>query len=141
MTKKSIVALVSAVVLFGLGTYAMVYTATEVPKTYDGSDGPDVLELYNNAQIAEEQGAADIASKGGLYGEGGYDKPADGVAQIIVESDLTSAKAQNAVAAVVFDYRGFDTIGESFILLCAISGAHVILHSGKKKKEAEDHEV
>ena len=43
--------------------------------------------------------------------------------------------AQNNVAAVVFDYRGFDTLGESFILLTAIAGSFVILSMAKKKKE------
>jgi multisubunit Na+/H+ antiporter MnhB subunit len=41
----------------------------------------------------------------------------------------------------VFDYRGYDTLGESFILLTAIAGSFVILsRSGKKsaKKEGED---
>ncbi len=121
MTKKSAAALVAALVIFALGAYAMIFTALAVPKAYDGSD-TDVTQLYANPD------QYDVSDP-------------DGVADIIVKTNLQQTKAQNNVAAVVFDYRGFDTIGESFILLCAISGAHVILHRSKKKKEAENHEV
>lgn len=116
-SKKGIVALIAALIIFGLGTYAMIYTATQVPKTYDGSK-TDVTELYNNPS------SYDVSNP-------------DGVADIIVKTNLEQTKAQNDVSSIVFDYRGFDTIGESFILLCAISGAHVILHK-HGKKEAED---
>ncbi len=117
MTKKNRAALVAAVVSVALGAYAMIFTAIAVPKTYDGSD-TDVT------QLAADPGSYDVSDP-------------DGVADIIVKTNLEQTKAQNNVAAVVFDYRGFDTIGESFILLCAISGAHVILHRSKKK-EAEE---
>lgn len=33
----------------------------------------------------------------------------------------------NMVSAVNFDYRGFDTLGEEFMLLCAVTGATVLL--------------
>jgi multicomponent Na+:H+ antiporter subunit B len=36
----------------------------------------------------------------------------------------------NAVTAVVFDYRGFDTLGEEFILFGAISGVVLLLRRG-----------
>ncbi len=35
--------------------------------------------------------------------------------------------ANNAVTAVVFDYRGFDTIGEATVLFAAVSGVLVTL--------------
>ena len=60
------------------------------------------------------------------------------VGDVIVKTNLEKTEAQNVVAAVVFDYRGFDTMGESFILLTAIAGSYVILsssHSGKGKKK------
>jgi multicomponent Na+:H+ antiporter subunit B len=37
--------------------------------------------------------------------------------------------ATNAVAAVVFDYRGFDTVGEEFIFFAAVMGVSVLLRS------------
>ena len=36
---------------------------------------------------------------------------ADGVAEIITGTGLAETRAVNNVAAVVFDYRGFDTLG------------------------------
>lgn len=66
----------------------------------------------------------------------------DGVADIIVEKNVSEANAVNNVAAIVFDFRGYDTLGESFILLTAIAGSFVILARNKKeKKEDEAHEV
>ena len=66
----------------------------------------------------------------------------DGVADIIVEKNVSEANAVNNVAAIVFDFRGYDTLGESFILLTAIAGSFVILARKKKeKKEDEAHEV
>ncbi|MDQ2802715.1 MAG: hypothetical protein M3Y41_08530 [Pseudomonadota bacterium] len=33
----------------------------------------------------------------------------------------------NMVSAVNFDYRGFDTLGEEFMLLCAVTGTVMLL--------------
>jgi multicomponent Na+:H+ antiporter subunit B len=35
--------------------------------------------------------------------------------------------AANVVAAVVFDYRGFDTVGEELLLLAAVMGTALLL--------------
>ena len=40
-----------------------------------------------------------------------------------------------AFAAVVFDFRGYDTLGESFVLLIAITGATVILRRKRDRWE------
>jgi multicomponent Na+:H+ antiporter subunit B len=42
----------------------------------------------------------------------------------------------NVVTAVVFDYRGFDTMGEEFILFAAVVGV-VLLLRGREKEEPE----
>ena len=47
----------------------------------------------------------------------------------------------NNVAAVVFDFRGYDTLGESFILLTAIAGSFVILAMSHHGEEDEKDEV
>jgi len=49
-----------------------------------------------------------------------------------VNEDLQKTNAVNAVTAVVFDFRGYDTMGESFILITAISGSMAILRKAKK---------
>ena len=40
--------------------------------------------------------------------------------------------ANNAVTAVVFDYRGFDTLGEATILFTAVAGVLLIFRRIKK---------
>ncbi len=40
---------------------------------------------------------------------------------------LPQRHATNAVTAVVFDYRGFDTMGEEFILFAAVTGVVLLL--------------
>ncbi len=37
----------------------------------------------------------------------------------------------NMVSAVNFDYRGFDTLGEEFMLLCAVTGVAVLLRGAR----------
>ena len=37
----------------------------------------------------------------------------------------------NAVSAVNFDYRGFDTLGEEFMLVCAVTGVVVVLRGNR----------
>jgi multicomponent Na+:H+ antiporter subunit B len=39
----------------------------------------------------------------------------------------------NAVTAIVFDYRGFDTLGEEFILFAAVSGVVMLLRRGGER--------
>ena len=93
----------------------MGYAYFNVPITYDGSD-TDVTRLYADPS--------------------GYDvSDPDGVADIIVKTNLEKTMAANNVAAIVFDYRGFDTIGESFILLAAIAGSFAILRTAKRKED------
>ena len=42
----------------------------------------------------------------------------------------------DAVSAVNFDYRGFDTLGEEFILFVSVLGAIILLRQAEDKKEA-----
>ena len=65
------------------------------------------------------------------------DGSAYGVGPIIDRLYLEQTKAVNGVATIVFDYRGYDTIGESFILLCSVAASFVILRKPAKKKEEE----
>ena len=45
--------------------------------------------------------------------------------------------SNNECTAVVFDFRGFDTLGESTVLFCAISGGALIF---RKMHGGEEHE-
>ena len=70
------------------------------------------------------------------------DGSAYGVGPIIDSLYLEKTKALNGVSSVVFDFRGYDTIGESFILLCSVAASYIILRPSKKKEEeVEDHEI
>jgi multicomponent Na+:H+ antiporter subunit B len=57
-------------------------------------------------------------------------------------ADLVSARAlperaaQDVVAAVNFDYRGFDTLGEEFILFAAVTGVATILRRREEGRGA-----
>lgn len=115
MKAKNIVAVVALVILLAGGLFAVINAYANLPITYDGSD-TNVVDLYNDPTH--------------------YDvSDPDGVADIIVKENLEKTMAANNVAAIVFDFRGFDTLGESFILLTAIAGAFVILSvSGRKEK-------
>lgn len=44
---------------------------------------------------------------------------------------------RDAVTAVNFDYRGFDTLGEEFILFISVTGAIVLLRETYEKKKEE----
>lgn len=45
--------------------------------------------------------------------------------------------ATDAVTAVNFDYRGFDTLGEEFILFVSVMGAMALLRQAEEKKTIE----
>ena len=124
MKAKRIVALVSLLVILVAGVFAAI-NAAGLERTYDGNI--DAAKLYVDHQagvkyvLGDENSVADVIVKQNLSREEGV-----------------GTMAQNNVAAVVFDYRGFDTLGESFILLTAIAGSFVILSRTKKKKEDEE---
>ncbi len=68
--------------------------------------------------------------------ESGDDSFASGAADAIVQQNLANSHAVNDVTSIVFDFRGYDTMGEAFILITAVTGSAVILF--KKKAEKED---
>lgn len=50
----------------------------------------------------------------------------EGIARRIVEATPKTG-ALNTVTAVVFDFRGYDTLGESFVLFTAITALTTVL--------------
>jgi multicomponent Na+:H+ antiporter subunit B len=44
----------------------------------------------------------------------------------------------NVVTSVVFDYRGFDTMGEEFILFIAVTGVVLLLRGGGREEHHDD---
>ncbi|MFY0576148.1 MnhB domain-containing protein [Cystobacter fuscus] len=59
----------------------------------------------------------------GLYGK------------IINQVVVTERHATDAVTAVTFDYRGFDTLGEEFILFASVMGVAVLLRHQVEEEE------
>ena len=43
----------------------------------------------------------------------------------------------NMISAVNFDYRGFDTLGEEFMLLCAVTGVSVLLRGPRGERTGD----
>ncbi len=46
--------------------------------------------------------------------------------------------ANNAVTAIVFDYRGFDTLGEATVLVCAVMGVGLALRRRQPGEECDE---
>ena len=59
----------------------------------------------------------------------------DGAAAAIVQQNLDRTHAVNDVTSIVFDFRGYDTMGEAFILITAVAGSSVIIYNGIKEKK------
>ena len=96
-------------------------TMAAMPRTYDGrAASPSVYELQQNPSAYD-------------------DTKVDGAAGAIVQQNLDRTHAVNDVTSRVFDFRGYDTMGEAFILITAVAGTSVIIYSSAKetKKEAE----
>jgi len=50
----------------------------------------------------------------------------------IIDTTQTETGADNAVTSVVFDYRGFDTLGEATVLFTAVAGVILLFRRLKK---------
>ncbi len=101
------------------GIYACV-TMSEMPRTYTGND--DAVSVY---ELQQNPKAYD-------------DSETDGAAAGIVRQNLDRTHAVNDVTSIVFDFRGYDTMGEAFILITAVAGTCVILFDKKNTKEDKD---
>ena len=107
--------------VFLLASVRASVTMAAMPRTYDGrAASPSVYELQQNPSAYD-------------------DTNVDGAAGAIVQQNLDRTHAVNDVTSIVFDFRGYDTMGEAFILITAVAGTSVIIYSSAKetKKEAE----
>ncbi|KYK24377.1 hypothetical protein AYK25_00300 [Thermoplasmatales archaeon SM1-50] len=50
----------------------------------------------------------------------------------IIENTQNESASNNGVTSVVFDYRGFDTLGEATILFSAVAGVIMIFRRVKE---------
>ena len=100
------------------GIYACV-TMAAMPRTYDGQNA--TVSVY---ELRQDPSSYD-------------DSTADGASAAIIQQNLEKTHAVNDVTSIVFDFRGYDTMGEAFILITAVAGSMVILFTHKEKKEKE----
>jgi multisubunit Na+/H+ antiporter MnhB subunit len=52
--------------------------------------------------------------------------------QYIIDNTVQETGGNNGVTAVVFDYRGFDTLGEATVLFTAVAGVILIFRRMNK---------
>jgi multicomponent Na+:H+ antiporter subunit B len=73
----------------------------------------------------------------GLPGFGNYPGP---YGPAILRVAVAQTRATGVVSAINFDYRGFDTVGEEFILFAAAAGVSVVLRRlrGERERSALD---
>lgn len=71
----------------------------------------------------------------GLPGFGNYPGP---YGDIINRVAVAQTKATGVVSAVNFEYRGFDTVGEEFILFVAATGTAVVLRHLRSEREQDE---
>jgi multisubunit Na+/H+ antiporter MnhB subunit len=60
--------------------------------------------------------------------------PPSAMDDYIIENAQEQTGNNNVVASVVFDYRGFDTLGEATILFTAVTGVLLLLRTVKRKE-------
>lgn len=73
-------------------------------------------------------GMLGVIVSGLTFGEPG-DHPMD---RYFIENSQQQSGANNVVTAVLFDYRGFDTLGEAAVLFTAALGASLLF---RKRRE------
>lgn len=115
--KKFLIYVCVAAILIG-GIAASVSMGKMAP-TYDGRKA--AVSVY---ELRENEGE-------------GYDiSGADGAAAVIIQKNLSETHAENDVTSIVFDWRGYDTMGEAFIMMLTISGIIVLLRKTEAQKKA-----
>jgi hypothetical protein len=107
------------VILFA-GVFAS-FRLNDMPRTYNGQKAPTtVYDPMQDPECADENALV------------------DGAAAAIVNQNLKNARAVNDVTSIVFDFRGYDTMGEAFILITAVAGTMVILFNKKEEKKEDE---
>lgn len=107
------------IILFG-GVFA-AFTMGRMEPTYNGSPAVSEYELMQDPASYD-------------------DSNPDGAAAAIIQQNLDKTHSVNDVTSIVFDFRGYDTMGEAFILITAVAGSAVILFSKKSGKEGKTDE-
>ena len=60
-----------------------------------------------------------------------FGEPPSDMDDYIIKNAQNDTGANNAVTSVVFDYRGYDTLGEATVLFTAVAGVMILFRRGK----------
>jgi len=63
-----------------------------------------------------------------------FGEPPSDMDDYIIQNAQNETGANNAVTSVVFDYRGYDTLGEATVLFTAIAGVLILFRGGKDEE-------
>ncbi len=70
---------------------------------------------------------------------GGFGNPVETeMDEYFLENSQDHNQVNNVVTAVLFDYRGLDTLGEATVLFSAVSGVLTVLRKTISSKEGEE---
>jgi multicomponent Na+:H+ antiporter subunit B len=68
-----------------------------------------------------------------------FGQPIMRVANYYIENSLTLVKAANIVAAIILDFRGYDTLGEATVLFTSVISVLAVMRAkGRKKTDERD---
>ena len=65
-----------------------------------------------------------------------FGEPPSAMDDYIIENSQQETGTNNVVSAVVFDYRGYDTLGEATILFTAVTAVVMLLR--RRRDEVDD---
>lgn len=63
-----------------------------------------------------------------------FGEPPSDMDDYIIQNAQNETGANNAVTSVVFDYRGYDTLGEATVLFTAVAGVLILFRGGKDEE-------
>ena len=63
-----------------------------------------------------------------------FGNPPSQMDDYMIQNSQAETGANNVVAAVLFDYRGFDTLGEATILFTAVTGVMMLFRARRKEE-------
>lgn len=64
-----------------------------------------------------------------------FGNPPSQMDDYMIQNSQNETGTNNVVAAVLFDYRGLDTLGEATVLFTAVTGVVMLFRATKKKEE------
>ena len=130
MKTKKVIALVAVLVVLFVGIYAVKFGYDNHQITNVDVTALEPEDHMKNKEYAYKKGDAILSDDPELN-----EAEIEGVTDLIVAKNVTERNSANDVASIVFDFRGYDTIGEALILSTAICGSFCILYIAKKDKK------